>query len=46
MSAAYKGRVSGSRGGVEEVGSGLRLTFRHNSTSCVPKKLSIATKPH
>jgi len=45
-SAAYKGVGGGSRGGVEGVGGGLRLTFRHNGTSCVPKEPSMATKPH
>jgi len=38
-------RVGGSRGGVEGVGSGLRLTFRHNGTSCVPKEPSMDPKP-
>jgi len=33
-------QVGGSRGGVEEVSGGLRLPFRHNGTSCVPKELS------
>jgi len=28
------------------VGGGLRLTFRHNGTSCVPKELSMVYKPH
>jgi len=41
-SAAYKGR----RGGVKGVNGGLRLTFRHNGTSCVPKELSMAPKLH
>jgi len=43
-SAAYKG--VGGWGEVDEVGGGLRLAFRHNETSCVPKELSMATKPH
>jgi len=41
-----RGWVGGNRGGVKGVGGGLRLTFRHNGASCVPKELSMVPKPH
>jgi len=39
-SATYKGQVNKSRGGMEGVGGGLRLLYRHNGTSCMPEELS------
>jgi len=41
-----RGSVGKSRGGVERVGSRLRLTFKHNGTGCMLKELSMVPKPH
>jgi len=38
--------VEGRRGGVEGVGGVLRIPFRHNGTSCLPKEPSMVSKPH
>jgi len=40
-----RGQVGGSRSGVEGVGGGLKLPFRHNGTGCVSKELSMVLKP-
>jgi len=44
IGATYKRWVGGSRGRVEGgwVGGGLRLPFRHDGTSCVPKEPLMA----
>jgi len=39
-------QVSVSRGVVEGVGGGLRLPFRNNGTSYMPKKMSMVSKPY
>jgi len=43
---AIRGQVSGSRSGMEGMGGGLRLPFRHNGIGCVLMEPSMVPKPH